>query len=332
MPWPSPTGASNLRFSGIAVRSSGANGIDANMTSSHVQVTDSSISDTHNNAIEISRGHDWELLRNTITSTGMIRGMGGSGDGQYNAVSYLGSNGIARNNVIKNTGYIGIHFQGSSVLVENNLIDGFCLTKSDGGGIYTYSDQTETNRNIIGNIVINGLGDRFGLSHDELRTVNPYFGNVHCIYLDGGSTNVRVHGNSLARCDASGIHFGSSQNVVATNNTLFDNNVTQFNYLEFSQPLKNLTVRDNIAFSPRIDELMVAFDLHPGQTQWIDLHIDHNIYSRPGDEPTNVTTTGYNHGTPTNALFDYMDHGIAQVITASSQLGRIVAVMVTGCP
>ena len=96
-------------------------------------------------------------------NTALVRGMGQSGDGQYNAISYTGSNSVILNNVIKNTGYLGIHFSGDNVLIKNNLVDTFCMVKSDGGGIYTYAETDKVNRRVISNIVLNALGDPYGL-------------------------------------------------------------------------------------------------------------------------------------------------------------------------
>lgn len=292
-------------------------GVDAiyvsNSVSNGITVSSCSISHSNNNGISSNNARGWIIQNNKIENTGMIRGAGLSGDGQYNAMAYIGENSLVEYNRVKRTGYLGINFQGNSIRIKNNFIDSFCMIKTDGGGIYTYGEKTKTGRTIVGNIVINGVGDRFGLSVDA-RT-NPYSGDVTGIYLDGGATNVEITGNTVAFCDYSGLHLGSTQNAVLLNNTLYNNKTTQLNAIDVNQSLANITLKHNILFSKYADQLVAQFELKTNNISTMGT-LDSNFYCRPILEPQNLEATGY-RGVPFN------DGGIVwTTITGSGQRFR----------
>ncbi|MCB0633649.1 MAG: right-handed parallel beta-helix repeat-containing protein, partial [Lewinella sp.] len=82
------------------------------------------------------------VRHNYIRNSGTQPGMGSNDDQSYSAI-YKGTEGlIAENNVIINTGYIGIRFAGNDNLIKNNYIDTFCFVLDDGAGIYTYGGRT----------------------------------------------------------------------------------------------------------------------------------------------------------------------------------------------
>ncbi len=132
---------------------------------------------------------------------------------------YCSGGGLtATGNTVRNAGYTGIFFMGSSVFIQNNVIDSFCTTLDDGGGIYTYtgpSDTTYTNRKIIGNIVLNGIGAANGTPENYIP--------VQGIYLDDNSANVEVLNNTVAHCPYAGIFLHNTRDFIISGNVLYNN-------------------------------------------------------------------------------------------------------------
>ncbi len=300
-------GAANITVNNCEISLSGVDAfyVNSNITN-NITIKNSTITNTNNNAITASGSLQWNIKNNLIRNTGMIRGMGSPGDGQYYGISHVGSKSIIENNVVKNSGYIGIGFEGDSTIIKNNFVDSFCVIKSDGGGIYTTSEKNKRGRKITGNIVTNGIGDRAGRSQDEID--NPLAGNVHGIYLDGGATHVLIDSNTSANISNSGLELSSVENVVVRNNTFFNNTYAQIFYVENNNPINNLTLKNNILFATKSDQL-ISLVSNPSavdkESTWGTL--DSNYYCRPISEPQNVDTAGYSHQP---SLFDYPDGGI----------------------
>src|SRR5690606_38851609 len=93
---------------------------------------------------------------NLIKDTFMFPGHGQNGNNNGVGIRTDSDNNLIEYNRVINTGYSGISFVGNDVTIKNNLIDHFCLTTNDGGGIYTYSSphKRNSNRKVIGNIIL----------------------------------------------------------------------------------------------------------------------------------------------------------------------------------
>ena len=136
--------SSSIEIKNCTIDLSGIDGVNvSDSRSTNITISNCTISNSNSNAIQANGSTNWIIKNNIITRTGLNRGMGMSGDGQYIAISKLGSNSSVEFNDIKNTGYIGIDFHGDNILIKNNFIDSFCLVKSDGGGIYTWQKRPE---------------------------------------------------------------------------------------------------------------------------------------------------------------------------------------------
>lgn len=302
---------SNINFSGIDAIATVRDNLCQDATgkncslSSDVTVRNCSITNTNNNAITAYANANWMIKNNIIKNTGTIRGMGMSGDGQYIALSSPGEKSVIEFNDIRNTGYNAIEFKGDSTLIRNNFIDSFSTIKSDGGGIYNSAETGKKGRRILNNIVLNGIGDRNGRKQDEMD--NPFAGNVHGIYMDGGATDVEITGNSVANCSSSGIELSSPSNTEVLNNTLYNNTYRQIYFWESKGPISNLTVKNNILFALKRNELVSYIDGSSNTTpNWGVL--DSNYYCRPISEPFGIDTIGYSQP----SYDDYTDGGIIQ--------------------
>jgi len=114
-------------------------------------------------------------------------------DDSYSGVVINSNNSLIQYNLISTLGYKGIGFNGSNVEIANNLVNGFCMTKDDGGGIYTWANNGDTyytNRYVHDNIVINSIGAAAGSVSGTTES--------HGIYADGGAMNIYFYRNTIA--------------------------------------------------------------------------------------------------------------------------------------
>ncbi|HYE98466.1 MAG TPA: right-handed parallel beta-helix repeat-containing protein, partial [Planctomycetota bacterium] len=213
-------GSTRVAIRDCEIRGSGVNAVEGNHVAG-IKMEDVLIEDTQNNAIAFPSSVNASAFRRlTIRNTGMTAGMGGSGDGTYNAMTLMGGDDVQIEAFrITDTGYIPVHFSGRRILVRGGFIEGFCSVKDDGGGIYTFkgtADRTEsTERRIVGNVVLRSRGAPAGA-----EGATKGFG----IYLDDMASHVEVRGNTVAGTDG-GIFLHNARACQVTGNTFFDNGV-----------------------------------------------------------------------------------------------------------
>ena len=119
-------------------------------------------------------------------------------------------------NVIKNFGYNGIeaHYTPSQIIYRN-VIDGFCLHLSDGGGIHTgWNLETTVDRIIRSNLFMNA-----GTNYSALQDVTPL---SYGIYLDNDSKYWTVDSNTVVNVQTGAFNnYGAAYNSWR-NNTFVD--------------------------------------------------------------------------------------------------------------
>ena len=249
----------NINFTGTTAVYGPWNG-----TSSYCRILNNTISNSNNIAIKLMGDHsNATVTGNRISGTGLIIGMGNSGDESYVGMTLYGNNSLAQYNRIENTGYMGIIFSGNNTAISNNLINNFNLVKNDGGGIYTHigSDTPKTGQKITGNIILNGKG------YDQGCT--PVEAFAHGIYLDERVSNVNVSNNTLAHCSVSGIYIHNSHELVIENNTSYDNGSNDadiggqmlFVHDSYSpnDPIRNVSMNGNIFFARSLPQKVLVF-------------------------------------------------------------------------
>lgn len=218
-------------------------------SSSHLMVEHTSTNTVLNNAIQFLCSRDSVItIRNcSIKNTGAIRGMGASNGNSYKGISVdLSKNLLIENNRVDTTGYVAIEFDGSNVLVKNNVVNYFCFNKDDAGGIYSWIPQSEeidvnyVNRVIKSNIVMNGIGAPEGRS-----SLNPF---VSGIYLDGTIMNVEVLDNTVFNMGKNGIHCNNPDNITISGNTSF-NNLNAVSFMRWPwATISGLNIKKNIFY------------------------------------------------------------------------------------
>lgn len=218
------TNSQRIKLTDCEVNYAGNDGMNTNSGTNNITLLRTNFNWSNNNHIRSNLATDWNIQDCVFTNNGMTAGMGQSGDGSYYGISDLANNSLFQYNTLINTGYVGINFNGGpgvgNVNILNNFIDGYCLVKDDGAGIYTGyvgGMVSHPQCRIENNIVKNGKGAGEGAGG-----VGEY-SQTHGIYLDDYSNNIIVSGNSVTASAGGGIYLHLSQNITLNNNTTFAN-------------------------------------------------------------------------------------------------------------
>ncbi|MDX2072278.1 MAG: right-handed parallel beta-helix repeat-containing protein [Haliscomenobacter sp.] len=236
---------------------------------------------TNSNSIAVNLKYDASnavLTNNKIRNTGIFPGMITENQA-YGIISYTKGFKAEYNHIVK-TGYVGIRFAGDNNLIKNNYIDTFCLVIDDGSGIYTWTGKANTtfsNRSVIGNIVLNGLGAPEGTNRSDYAAAEG-------IYLDDNATNVDVIGNTVAHCVNNGIYIHNARNIKIQNNTLYNNKVQiKTVHDDLGSPITNAVFTANHFFSKSTDQTTFYFKSDVNDFAKMG-SFSGNYYSRPFDE------------------------------------------------
>ncbi|RNI33355.1 T9SS C-terminal target domain-containing protein [Hanamia caeni] len=238
------------------------------------------------------------IQSNNITNINLFEGMD-QGLISAGAIATVGANSVTKYNQINNCGYAGIKFSGLNTKVTNNFVNRFCLIKEDGGGIDMSSRDRAAGSVIDGNIVINGIGSKYGTSDTTLTD----FGGI---FIDAYGTGITISNNTVANCAAAGIKLHGANNIIVTNNTTYNNGGSSWTKggLELiSQPdylIRDITVQGNI-FVARTPEQWAFFGYPAGGDPNDALSFgtfNNNYYGKPIDPSSPILI---NHDTYTFA-------------------------------
>jgi len=275
----------DLSFAGI-------NGIDINSLAP--TFIGNTINNTgYNGIFSHQNGVGGVMKNNVITNTGLIPGTQPNDGGA--AIYSVAANTVIEGNVVDNSGWGGIVFYGNNSIAKNNFVNHSCLIKDDCGGISTHGGFT--GQQIIGNIVLNSIGNSDG-SNDNTAMLG------HGIFLDDLSNSVTVSGNSVAGCGGVGYDFHRTYNLDINNNTAF-NNGTKGNWMKGAimfqcdgnnPPFKGIKLNNNIFVARTMDQF--AFFYYLQSTNISDITqfgvADNNYYARPINDTTNLILVNSN--------------------------------------
>ena len=121
-----------------------------------------------------------------------------------------GTAAVVSDNVVINSGYIGIRIHSGS-RVEGNFVYGACSTLDDCGGIYTWQSSEVT---IRGNVVVRSRGFLHGLPPAERNT------SAQGIYLDETTVDSLLDNNTVVDADHGIQVHVSSRNTISGNRLL----------------------------------------------------------------------------------------------------------------
>lgn len=164
----------------------------------------------------------------------------------------------AIHNTVTKIGYHAIHWQGSNATIRRNVVDTYCFTMDDGGGIYTYTINSTlntnnfTNRVIDSNFVSNGIGALLGRPG-----TTP---DVAGIYLDDQAANIKVQYNTVFSIPGPGVQMNTPTFDTMRYNTVY--NCTQLvnfnkyrwdtlhaNHMMYNVLYQKLNTQDNLSYS-----------------------------------------------------------------------------------
>jgi hypothetical protein len=266
----------------------GISGANYGGSSAYFKLENSTIDHCNNNAIDLpSEFLNAFIGNNIIRNTGMLVGMGGNGDGTYQAINISSSNSLVEGNQIENTGYIGIGYNANYVTINKNFVNNFCMNKDDGGGIY--SGNPLTGNVVSNNIVINGVGNGEG-------TLSSQVTRAHGIFMDDNASGVSIINNSVANISYAAIFLHNAKNISITGNTTYNSNIGLLVSNDNSLVTSGITIQKNIfvgtssgkAFTPEDQKCMQLSTIHNNLSSFGD--IDNNCYARPIDD--NLTIVG----------------------------------------
>ncbi|HAH22385.1 MAG TPA: hypothetical protein DCL77_01205 [Prolixibacteraceae bacterium] len=269
---------------------SGENAVDLN-ASNNVLFESNLIDHTNNNAFIQNGCKNFIMRNNVIKNTAMIAGMGLGGDGQYNAVQLGGTNLQVEHNTIDSVGYIGMNFNGDTITIKNNVISNYCMTKDDGGGLYTWGNGTKNYaRKLIGNIVMNAIGAPEGSGWSGVAAEG--------IYIDDRSSNIDIMGNSVYKCGNNGIYIHNANYIKIKGNTVYDNGIQlrmSHDNIAPTFPIINSEVDSNVFVSRDPGQLVASYETVDKDLSAMG-GFDYNFYCRPFDDKQ-VIQTSYVDGT-----------------------------------
>ncbi|MEP7108363.1 MAG: PA14 domain-containing protein [Ferruginibacter sp.] len=227
---------------------------------------------------------NFSVTKCSLDKTAFIAGMeandglnGGSG-----IYCIAGDSLTIQNNIVTNCGYTGIMWQGNNAYIKYNFVNTYCSLRDDGGGIYTVEKggnvlPTRTNRNVVSNIVMNGIGANYG-SND------PAGISARGLYFDLGTRNVLVDSNTVAYNIGSAEHGNNNASLTITNNVFFENGKT-FSIQRFADGdlVRNLVIKKNILYPYFIEYRNLGLNVPVLITPEADIRamgvIDSNYYS-----------------------------------------------------
>lgn len=290
----------NIRFTGNTAIYGPWNG-----TSPDCKILNNTISNSNNIGIRLMGDHTNAVVSgNKVSASGLIIGMGLSGDGTYMGVTVNGEGSLIQYNTIENTGYVGINFSGNNTVVSNNLINRFNLIKNDGGGIYTYvgTGTARTGQKVTNNIVLDGTGYGQGLPDNAF--------NAHGIYMDDRVRNVVVTDNTVANCSSNGIYLHNAHEIEINRNTFYNNGSGNENWgaqvlfvhdnYSPDDPIRNVTMLNNIFFARTTAQKVFSFSTADNDISSFGT-ANYNCYAKPIDNTYVVKTwSGGWNSTSTN--------------------------------
>ncbi|WP_114751719.1 right-handed parallel beta-helix repeat-containing protein [Pleomorphovibrio marinus] len=212
-------GASNITFQNCEMNLAGKNAFQAS-SSPQIRFLDNLVSNAFNSGVYlVQNSYKAEIRNNRISEVYLFEGMGQNGDGNGMGINATSDFGLIKSNILQNIGYSGIVFGGHETKVMDNYIADYCLTKNDGGGIYSYTGVSNAefkDRQVSGNVILNGRGDRKGANLEE----SVYPPQVEGIYLDDNASGVLVKNNKVVNVQRNAVHLHNARNIHIDNNFL----------------------------------------------------------------------------------------------------------------
>lgn len=273
------TNSSNLVITSNDITQSGEDGLLIKGNGQQVLIENNLIENINNNGVDIAPYQNVTFRGNTIRNIGLIPGRGKSGDGTYVGFqSACTANTLIENNVLDKIGHNALNFS-TNTTIQRNQISNFCLTKSDGSGLYIWNgnQQSLANIHLLSNFVSNGIGTAEG-------SPGGTYSGANGIYLDDCTANIEVAGNSVYNCKGYGIYLHGSSNINLTGNTAYNNGEGQLFIINANgcQPRNNV-IKNNIFVTRLANQYNVKYESNQNDIASYG-QFDNNVYARPFED------------------------------------------------
>lgn len=216
-------GGSNVTLSYLDITRPGSRGIAMTGTTGN-SIHHVNVQDSVRNGIWLGDARGGNAAVPAIDTTVSYNTVNNAGKGfRAHGAIMLGDGGVAANNVVTNSSYIGM-LAPHSFTIKNNLVKNSCLNFGDCGGIYLGGRETGVPFNALveKNIVDGGPGS------DEGAPASHQYGatDTRGIYLDDFVSGVTVTGNFVTGM-RHGFMLHSTTNVTLSQNIAFKNRELQ---------------------------------------------------------------------------------------------------------
>ncbi len=173
-----------------------------------------------------------KVFGNTIKNIGLKPGYGITGvNGMAGIVienteevkqedAHICLNNHIYNNCIDSVGHMGIRFDGTNSICENNIVKNCNFHMNDCGSIYSWTNAKPGERRyafgntIRGNLIINSFGSNYATPGNGI--------SAQGIYLDGVN-EMMVDGNTVINANGAGIIINAGSNNTVKNNLVYNN-------------------------------------------------------------------------------------------------------------
>lgn len=304
-------GATNVTVKNCTLNYSGKGGINFDQVSNTL-IQNNTVSNCLNSGIFCKRSGGVSpnalITGNTVLSTAMVAGLGLYSDAAPRSpiTGTSGTTGggvIITYNICRSAGYAGIEFQGNDVLVAYNLVDSTNRVTQDGGGIYSFVDQSGSptqysNRWVYKNIVINGIGSAQGTPTTQLK--------ARGIYFDEGSNHLVCDSNTIYNQADYALYNNSASTINQRYNICYLNGGT-LSYQRFRDaPVSSNNVDTANVFYPYVFNYFDnAIDIPSGTVQGrLDsFTIDNNFFYLNNIAPFGIGSKNYTNTPPTGYTY-----------------------------
>lgn len=295
--------ANNFTFSNLKISYAGMTAIDM-LGAANPKILGTTILNSNQNSIFLRAADGAEIRNSTIIGTYLFPGMGQNGDNTGMAISSPNHNNIIENNKILNSGYIGIRFGGNNSVVRHNLIDTYGLTKNDGGAIYAYTGDANTefhNRKVLNNVILNGEGLREGTNIRSLM----FRPQIEGIYMDDNSAGVEIAHNIVYNVASKGIFLHNARRIHIHSNLVYNTGTHLFfGNDNLGAAIVENVIENNVFVGKDKEEMNLNFHSIANDIKAMG-RFSNNIYANPFSDNYRISTSvnmGGNSGATT--LYD----------------------------
>lgn len=282
---------SNLVFSNLDITNAGGDGITIGGSGHTILIENSRIGPANNNGVTVGAYPNVTVRGNTLRHVGVDAGRSQNNDGQGNGLASLAEQTmLIEDNVIDSIGYNGISFTGGTT-IRHNLISNFCLTKSDGGGLYTWNGN-QANRadsHLLANVIFNGRGAPEG-------TPGGSYSGANGIYFDDCTQRAEATGNTIFACAGVGIFLHGTSMLTIVGNTSYNNGEAQL-VLRDNRGLcvaRGHSIQNNVLVSRLPTQGVVQYESNANDLSQYGT-FDNNYYLRPFNDVFKIRAV-YNDG------------------------------------